>query len=142
MDPYENLLAENPYDRGEKTRVAGDVVVLLDVRYESGRGLELIAPLSRALPEHEIHEVILTAEDDPREDGVVDTGTVLGFVEFRRGGVVAVGDEVRVGGEAVGTVVGFDASHAPNHYNVVVEADDPETGVEMDVDLGTTVTFG
>lgn len=139
MDPYENLLADNPFERAEKLPVTGSIVVLMDIEYDD-RDLELISPLSRALPAGDIHELFVTNESEPRQSGVDDCA-VVGFLEIDRGGVVAVGDEVRFAGEPVGTVVGFDASHAPNHYNVVVQSDSPKSGVEMDIALGTSITF-
>lgn len=141
-DPYDSLLDASPYEDAKKSPVTGGTVVLLDVKYEDDRGLELIAPLSRAVQRREVHEILLTDEDDPRSDGVVDRAAVFGFVEIERGGVVAVGDEFAVGDRALGTVVGFDETHAPNHLNVVIRSDDFRTGIEMDVPLGTTVTFG
>jgi hypothetical protein len=139
MDPYENLLADNPFERAEKLPVTGSIIVLMDIDYDD-RGLELVKPLSRAIPAGEIHELFVTNESEPRKSGVDDCA-VVGFLKVDRGGVVAVGDEVSFAGDPVGTVVGFDASHAPNHYNVVVQSNNPKPGVEMDIALGVSITF-
>ena len=37
-------------------------------------------------------------------------------------GVVLRGDSVLVNGELIGSVLGFDESHAPNHMNIVLGA--------------------
>lgn len=140
MDPYENLLDENPYDAGYKQTVTGELVVVLDVSYGS-RGLELITPLSRAVPRGDIHELIVTDELDPREDSTVDSAAVVGFVEISRGGVVAVGDRVVIDGHSLGEVVGFDESHAPNHQNIVISTDDCRSGVAMNLELQRPVRF-
>jgi hypothetical protein len=139
MDPYDNLLADNPFEQAEKLPVTGSVVVLMDIDYED-RGLELITPLSRALPAGEVHELIVTDESNPRESSVNDC-SVIGFLEIDRGGVVAVGDEVYLAEDQIGTIAGFDASHAPNHYNIVVQADNPKPGVKMDIDLCASIEF-
>jgi hypothetical protein len=140
MDPYENLLEDNPYKSGYKRPVTGELVVALDVSYDN-RGLQLIAPLSRAVPTGDIHELILTDESDPRKDETVDSGAVIGFIEIQQGGVVAVGDGFILGDRRFGTVVGFDESHAPNHQNIVISTDDCRSGVAMDLDLGISVRF-
>ncbi|WP_137285914.1 DUF6917 domain-containing protein [Halorussus salinisoli] len=140
MDPYENLLDKNPYDDGNKRAVTGEIVVVLDVMYDD-RGLEFITPMSRALPRGEIHELILTDEPNPREHMGVDRGAVVGFVEIAQGGVTAVGDEVSVGERSLGTLVGFDETHMPNHQNIVLSTDDCRSGADLDIELGTQIRF-
>ena len=140
MDPYDDGDAQNPYDQGEKVTVEAEVNVLLDVTFDE-RDLELIPQPSRALPAGEIHELMVTDEEDAAEAGRADHVGVIGFMEITGGGVVAAGDEVRAGNETLGTVVGFDATHAPNHYNVVYAADDIESGIESSLELGTTIRF-
>ena len=48
-----------------------------------------------------------------------------------------VGDEIRTDRTGlIGTVVGFDESHAPNHFNIVVQAARSQTGRELGLRLG------
>lgn len=140
MDPYRELLDENPYDAGRKTTVEASVDVVLDISYED-RGLELIDPLSRAVPTGEIHELMVTDEADPRAGPTVDRVGVIGFAEIVDGGVIAVGDTVLLDDGELGTLVGFDASHMPNHYNVVITGETIDSGIEHGVELGDQVRF-
>jgi hypothetical protein len=45
--------------------------------------------------------------------------------------VIDRGDEVWIGHTLVGTVLGFDACHFPNHYNVLITADRPRSGTDL-----------
>ncbi len=99
------------------------------------RGLRLMAEVSRCIRRHDIHEVVLT-DEAARPGAIVQNVAYLGFAEFLTGGVVLWGDAVEVAGAAVGTVVGFDATHAPNHLNIVIHAPDCRPGVARGHALG------
>ena len=96
----------------------------------------------RAIEEHSVHEIMLCDEADVTAGGVVDAVAYLGFVEIGTGGVIAAGDTLVVGGTPLGTVLGFDETHAPNHLNiVVVKHGRPETGHGLGLELETPVAF-
>ena len=60
-DPYKTgMFQQNPYYA--KRTVEGRLVVVLDGKYEQ-RGLQLIPQVSRALLQHEIHELIVSDEE-------------------------------------------------------------------------------
>jgi hypothetical protein len=48
---------------------------------------------------------------------------------------------VRIGGKYVGTVLGFDACHFPNHYNILIQRDVPVTGQEIALRPESAVHF-
>ncbi len=115
-DPYvEGGLPIVPFV--ERRPVTGEVVAVLRGCWDD-RTLCLIPQPSRALRHGEIHEVILT-DEDPRPGDQVDRIAYLAFVEIDEGGVALAGDRVRVG-PASGRLAGFDPTHMPNHYNIVV----------------------
>lgn len=116
-----------------KARLVG--VMRLAVR---ARGLALIPQVSRCIRRHDVHEIILT-DELAGPGGAVQNVAYLGFAEFLTGGVVLQGDEVRVAGAPIGTIAGFDETHAPNHLNIVVRAADCRPGVTRGHALGDTV---
>ncbi len=139
MDPYTaGMFPSNPYR--SKRPVRGRLVVVLDGRL-SGRGLELIRPISRALRRGEIHELVVTAEADAGPGTTVNQVTYLGFFEVEEGGMAVTGDSVRVDGRPVGRLGGFDETHHPNHLNLVLVGDDA-TGFERGLALGDEISIG
>jgi uncharacterized protein YuzE len=89
------ILDKYPYV--DKRDVVGRVVCILDARSEN-RGMELSIHPSRAM----------------------DKVAYIGFFEVKEGGIILVNDRVRVEGQEVGQVVGFDFTHAPNHLNILI----------------------
>ena len=57
------------------------------------------------------------------------------------GGVIDRGDELWIGDRRIGTVLGFDACHFPNHYNILIAADEPRTGLDLALEPETPVRF-
>jgi hypothetical protein len=51
------------------------------------------------------------------------------------------GDEVYVGEHRVGTVLGFDACHFPNHYNILIATADVQSGRELGLEPEATIEF-
>lgn len=96
---------------------------------------------SRAVRVGEIHELALT--DDPRASpGMrIDQVAYIGFVELTQGGVILVGDRVRLGKRVLGVVVGFDYTHFPNHMNILVCDRTRQTGHGLGVALGDLAVF-
>lgn len=123
-----------------RTPVSGRLVAVLDAE-ATGRGLNLILPLSRAVVKHEIHELIVTPEPSAGPGSVVDDVTYLGFFEVQDGGIILVGDYLDVAGRRIGQVAGFDLTHFPNHLNIVLHSTDVATGHGLRLGLGDIVTF-
>ncbi|MCL4426519.1 MAG: hypothetical protein M1299_08415 [Firmicutes bacterium] len=138
VDPYSaRLFDKNPF--AKRREIRGQLVVVLDGRLE-GRNLQLIVPLSRALLQGDIHELISTDQvAGPGQE--VARVSYLGFFEVSQGGVVVVGDKLAVAGQMLGTVAGFDITHLPNHLNIVINRDDRATGLELGLGLGDELRF-
>ncbi|WP_033341996.1 DUF6917 domain-containing protein [Catenuloplanes japonicus] len=125
---------------GPKRTVEGTLVkVLVHRRDERGMRLEPFA--SRCVRRGEVHELLTTDHRHTNSTDPVDRVGFLGFVEIECGGVLDRGDEVHIGGTRVGTVLGFDACHFPNHYNVVIAAETPVTGADLGLSPEQPVTF-
>lgn len=95
---------------------------------------------TRCLRQGEIHEFIICTPGLTPEP--LDELAYLGFAEITDGGVVAVGDSVRLGDEVVGRIHGFDEAHVPNHYNILVAGEQLRTGENLKLGLDGTITIG
>jgi AhpD family alkylhydroperoxidase len=127
-------------ENGAKRTVHGRLVkVLLHRRDDRGMALEPHA--ARCVRAGEVHELVTTDHDGTEPGARIDRVGFLGFVELDNGGVVDRGDTVRIGGRAVGTVLGFDACHFPNHYNILVTAPMPLTGADLALAPELPVSF-
>ncbi|MBO8168021.1 MAG: hypothetical protein H0Z35_02405 [Thermoanaerobacteraceae bacterium] len=137
IDPYQaGMFKSNPY--AKKRDILGSLVVVLDGRLEE-RNLQLIAPISRAVLQGEIHELILTDEPEVGPKKKVNKIAYLGFFEVSQGGVMVVGDELSVAEKKVGTVAGFDETHMPNHLNIIIATDQRVSGLERGLELGMKI---
>jgi hypothetical protein len=61
----------------------------------------------------------------------------IAFIEITQGGNIVNGDEIRVDGEPIGNLAGFDYNHMPNHMNIVVET----KTLEIPLKLGAVFEF-
>lgn len=95
---------------------------------------------TRCLRTHEIHEIVLCRRDEAAR-GSIDHVAYLGFAEMTNGGVTAVGDELLVDGQQVGSILGFDEAHMPNHFNILVVVDEPVTGQELGLSVGGSIVI-
>ncbi len=140
-DPYINKLLDRDIPYSKKNPVIGMLNCILQVRAEK-RGLELCPYPSRAVLKNEIHEVILTAEQEAAPGKKVDKIAYLGYFEVLQGGVLWVGDVVEVDGSPVGRLAGYDLTHFPNHMNIILKTDEPlKTGSESGFRPGGEITF-
>lgn len=140
-DPYGAGVAVGR-PRSVKTAVDSTVCVVLDTS-RTNRGLELIAPFTRCVRRGDVLELILTDDGDAAPNARVDRAFGVAFSVVQDSGVIMVGDAVTLGDDReIGTVVGFDVSHEPNHFNVVIGAAHGRTGREIGLDLQATVRFG
>jgi len=140
MDPYEEKLIARSLC-SKKALVRGRVVAVMDAKL-SHRGLQLIISPTRALLSGEIHELIVTDEEDTGPGKVVNRIAYIGFFELEKGGVVAKGDKVTSKRKTIGEIVGFDETHAPNHLNIIVKSSKRKSGEELGVELGERLTIG
>ena len=125
-------------ENGPKRSVHGSLVkVLLHRREDRGMSLEPYA--SRCVRVGEVHELVTT--DHAPDDARIDRVGFLGFVELERAGVIDRGDTVRIGDHAVGTVLGFDACHFPNHYNILIATPATLTGADLHLTPETRISF-
>ena len=106
---------------GERRPVEGDIVAILHVSFKD-RGLKLLDTKSRALLEHEVHELMITDEKEAAPGGGANRVLAVAFFEVTRGGLIVTGDEVTVGGRWIGGLVGYDVNHMPNHMNILLKA--------------------
>jgi hypothetical protein len=127
---------------GQSTKVivAAELVKLLYHRRED-RGMTLIPERSRCVRTGEVHELVVTDHRGLRAGDRVDRVGFLGFAEVHNAGVLDAGDEVSVEGRPVGVVAGFDECHFPNHYNIIIAADELVTATELDLKVGQLLEF-
>lgn len=120
----------NPDEDGPKRTLTARVVKVL-VHYRDERGMLLEPHASRCVRAGDVHELVTTDHSQTEEGARIDRVAFLGFAEFDRGGVLDRGDRLWIGDRLVGTVLGFDACHFPNHYNVLIHADTPVSGRDL-----------
>ncbi len=138
-------MMSSPYDfkritpsvYGDKRPVEGEVVAVLHVEFED-RGLKLIQTKSRTVKLNEIHELMITDEQDAAPGGGADRVRAIAFFEITKSGLIVRGDNVSINGKKLGTLAGYDVTHMPNHINVVVKA---ETLDEPVLRVGDRVRF-
>ncbi|EGW41203.1 hypothetical protein [Desulfosporosinus sp. OT] len=138
VDPYQaGFFRENPY--AAKRVIKGKLVVILRGKLEQ-RGLELIPTISRAVLKDEVHELIVTDQENAGPGSKVDKIAYIGFIEITAGGVMTVGDTLTCQDKVLGRVVGFDETHLPNHLNIVLASDTRSDGVEKNLKLESEIT--
>lgn len=138
MDPYKGkMVPTNVYF--EKRAVQCTVAAVMDGSVEK-RNLEIIDELTRAFRKSDLIEVILTTEQID-ENRRIQAITYFGFLEVCEGGIIKVQDELHWKGRKVGTVIGFDATHFPNHYNLLIQSDVVLSGAEQKLSLEDQLTF-
>ncbi|HWE88246.1 MAG TPA: hypothetical protein VG317_02130 [Pseudonocardiaceae bacterium] len=130
----------NPAEDGPKRTVTGVVVKVLTHRRDD-RGMRLEPEASRCVRAGEVHELVTTDHRDVAAGARIDRVGFLGFTEIGRAGVIDRGDEFRINDRLVGTVLGFDACHFPNHYNILIAVDIPCTGPDLGLRPELPVSF-
>ncbi|WP_342790830.1 Gfo/Idh/MocA family oxidoreductase [Streptomyces montanus] len=108
----------------------GTLVKVLTHRRDD-RGMRLEDFASRCVRRGEIHELVTTDQRETAPGTRVDRVGFLGFAEMGCGGVLDRGDRVWIDGRPVGTVLGFDSCHFPNHYNILISVPEPVTGRDL-----------
>jgi hypothetical protein len=137
VDPYKSgMFKKDPYFK--KRECEGELCVVLDGSFEN-RGLKLMVPPSRAFLAGDIHELIVTDEQEAKPGAEVNRIAYWGFFEVAQATVVVVNDEITIGNKCVGRIAGFDETHMPNHLNVVIKAAARMSGAELGLELGDKV---
>ncbi|MEK6885099.1 MAG: hypothetical protein AABY22_36040, partial [Nanoarchaeota archaeon] len=57
----------------------------------------------------------------------------LGFGEIIEGGIVEVGDIIYLKNRPLGIILGFDETHFPNHYNIIIKSEKLITGLALEI---------
>lgn len=127
-------------ENGAKRAVSGTLVKVL-LHHRQQRGMSLEPHASRCVRQGEIHELVTTDHDDTSPGARIDRVGFLGFAEIGHAGVIDRGDRFWVGDQLIGTVLGFDACHFPNHYNILIQAAKPVTGAELSLEPEMPITF-
>lgn len=141
IDPYQaGMVKGDAWVKVKKRVVKGKIVVVADRKWDN-RGYQLIPMLSRAVLSNEIHELISTDETKPKPGEEVNSGGVIGFVEFTAGGVIVVGDKVTIGKKEIGYIAGFDETHFPNHLNIIIKTDKRLSGFDLNIKLEDDVNI-
>ena len=140
-DPYIGDVGYIYTGKTKRREMKGRLVVVLGIVSDK-RGLQLIAQQSRALCKNEIHELITTDEVDAGPNKTVNRIAAVCFFEITQGSSVAVGDPVFINGKEIGKLAGFDETHCPNHYNIVVLSSKRFTGLEAGFHIGDKVNIG
>ncbi len=125
----------------DKRQLAG-VIVALMTHSRTDRGMRLTEFRTRCIPAGEIHEMITTDQSDAVLGDQIDRVGYLGFAEITAGGVMEVGDPVRIAGTLIGHLLGFDGTHVPNHYNVLIATDRLLTSQDIRLEVESPITFG
>ena len=138
-DPYEaGIISQRP--TFERRGVRAQVVAVLYAQRHN-RGLVLVHPRTRCLRRYDVHEMLLTNDPKAKPGRGTDVCAAIAFFEVDEGGVVGEGESVFIRNRCIGTVVGFDETHAPNHINVIVRDDVLRSGVGLGISLGDAVVF-
>ncbi|MEV4644402.1 hypothetical protein [Saccharopolyspora sp. NPDC049357] len=130
----------NPEEDGPKRTLTARVVKVL-VHHRHERGMSLEPHASRCVRAGDVHELVTTDHVETESGARIDRVAFLGFAEFDRGGVIDRGDRLRIGDHFVGTVLGFDACHFPNHYNILIHAETPLSGRDLELQPETELSF-
>jgi hypothetical protein len=124
----------------KKRDITGEMVGLAHGLLDD-RGLILILQRQRVLQKNEIHELLTTDEADAEPGKTVNRISIIGFLEITQGGVIGVGDRVFINDREIGRVVGYDETHFPNHYNLVLLSPQRPTGIGLGIGIGDSVRF-
>jgi hypothetical protein len=127
-------------ETGLKRTVHADLVKVLRHRRDD-RGMRLEPFTSRCVRAGEVHELVTTDQGEATAGTRIDRVGFLGFVEIGNAGVLDRDDEVWADGTLVGRILGFDACHFPNHYNVLIASQEPRTGLDLGLEPGVEFRF-
>jgi hypothetical protein len=136
-DPYEKKLVNLNFYHS-KSEIKAKIIVVLDGKLEN-RGLNLIHPISRVFPEKSIIELIATDDKEAAPGKVVDNIAYVGFAELQNGGVLLSKDEIYWNGKYLGSIIGFDDTHMPNHQNTIINVKKRVSGKKLGMKIGDEI---
>ena len=117
-DPYEDgLIDKDPFSKVASIKFK--IVAVLDISFENRR-MDLMDTFSRSIVKNSVVEFALTSEKNIRPGKIVDSVQYIGFGAAQMSGQATVGRKVSIEGHYIGTVLGFNDTHSPNHLNVVI----------------------
>ena len=141
QDPYSTPIVFTKIGETEKREMEGQLVAVLGLASDE-RGLVLIPQQARVLCKNEIHELVTTDEAEAGSGKSVNRIGVIGFFEVIQGGYVTAGDSISIEDKKIGKVAGFDETHFPNHYNIVVITPKRFSGLEASFQIGAKLSIG
>lgn len=104
----------------EKVTIKAQWLAIMD-HERKDRAITLSPYKTRCLQVNEIHEFMLCAENSDISLPINHI-KYLGFAEIQNGGIVEVGDYVLNSENFQAKITGFDETHYPNHYNIVLSS--------------------
>jgi len=113
----------------DKREVPGRWVAIMDYS-RNDRNLELTPYKSRCMKKGEVHE-FLVCDSKTDISKSINNVSYIGFGEITESGVIEPGDNLIIDGEIIGEIIGFDESHMPNHYNIIIRCKNLNTGKEI-----------
>jgi hypothetical protein len=151
-EPYKAKKIPDHWNTSSKRQVIGNIVALSGLRLTK-RGTWLIHPRTRCCPKSSILELTVTDEKNIEPGSQVNSVLYVGFFEVSQGGIIVLGDSVKIKSKTIGTVAGFSDIHCPNHLNIMVagtkefatEYIEPTSDaaiVKMKLNLEDEVVFG
>lgn len=127
-----------PY--AQSADVVGRVVTVLQ-GVSDRRGLFLQPDLrSRAVPAGQVHELMLT-DGDAQLGDTIDRVALIAFFVVEEPGVLIAGSDIRINGQDLGRLAGFDQTHMPNHQNLCVAGAELLDGASRRIEVGDEVRF-
>jgi hypothetical protein len=140
VEPHAGGILDTKAPYFAKRPVPAEVVAVLHA-HAASRRLELTVHPSRAVSAGEVHEILGTDERDKGLNSIVDRVGYVACIAIKQSGMILVRDAVFLKGQVVGTVIGFDETHLPNHMNIVIYTPSLLTGHDMGAQLGDEVLF-
>lgn len=140
IDPYAaGMIKDRPFI-SSKTDMEGRVVAVLS-SFREERGLQLIVQKTRCFKKYEVHELILTDEEDAKSGSEVNRVAGIAFIEITKGGVMAEGERLTIGKHLIGEIAGYDETHAPNHTNIILKGPKRIRGCDWGIRTGQKVVI-
>jgi hypothetical protein len=116
-----------------KRLITGNWVAVMN-HERHDRALHLSHYRTRCISAGEVHEFLIC---DNATDITLPINDVayLGFGELELSGVLEIGDYFYCEEKLIGRIIGFDETHFPNHYNIVLQGDYFATGAVLGFSL-------
>lgn len=140
-DPYTSPVPYTAIGSTVRRQLIG-YLVAVSGRSSDSRGLVLIPQPTRVICRYQIHELMTTDEAEAAPGKEVNRISVVGWFEVIQGTSLIADNPVYLNGRNVGSLAGFDDTHAPNHYNLVVRTPSRFSGLYVGLKVGDEVRIG